>query len=478
MRLDIYNVYGKLIKCFSFDTSMRLKKISEFEFGVGEVGKVFVSDELVGAIDEKSLEQIGNVAGLPGVVGKSLAMPDVHCGYGFPIGGVAAFDLETGVICPGGVGYDINCSVRLLRTNLKEVDLVGREEEVLKVLREAVPSGVGVKGKISLSMEELDDVLRGGAQWAVGAGYGVERDWKFVEDFGKLDGRPEFVSQKARGRGLRQLGTLGAGNHFVDILVVDEVFDEEVARVFGLELGQVVIMIHCGSRGLGHQVAGDYMQEMKKDAGACNVDSELVGVGIGSELGKRYFGAMCAAANFAFANKQVITHYVREGLGAVFGGLEIETVYEVCHNIAKVEEYDGRSVLVIRKGATRSFGYGHEDIVEAYRNVGSPVLLPGSMGSSSFVLVGTKEAEKKSWGSCAHGAGRVASRSEMHRRICFDEAVGEMKKRGIFVSGNKKGMVEESPLSYKNVDEVVRVCDEVGLGRKVVRLRPKLVLIG
>lgn len=513
---------------------VELKKISDFEWEIpkeGDMkvpGRIFASEELVSDFDDRVLEQVRNVAKLPGILGASLAMPDMHQGYGFPIGGVAAFDLDEGVISPGGVGYDINCSVRLLRTNLVEADLVGREKEIAHSLFRSIPSGVGRGGSLKLSDAELDEVLKGGAQWAVLKGYGFEEDWKHIEDEGKLEGAdPEFVSDKAKGRGMNQLGTLGAGNHFLDVLIVDEVFDSEVARVFGLERGQVVIMIHCGSRGLGHQVATDYIRTMSECGGSDSENlggsqSEIVGgsnskssggslrggledfakVGLAcapikSDLGKRYFGAMCAAANFAFANKQIITHFVRENLKHYFPDFKADVVYDICHNIAKVEKHvvqrlpiaegrlpvsrqgEVREVLVVRKGATRSFGPGREEVCEDYRKVGQPVLLPGSMGTSSYVLVGTKEAEEKSWGSTAHGAGRALSRSEARERLSFDEAVKNMEELGVFVeTGGKKGMVEEAPSSYKDVDEVVRVCDEAGLGRKVARLRPKLVVIG
>lgn len=460
---------------------MELKKINEFEWDVSDFGKVFASEELIEKIKtDKSLGQVLNVAKLPGIIGRSLAMPDMHQGYGFPIGGVAAFDLETGVISPGGVGYDINCSVRLLKTNLVEKDLKGREKEILHSLFRSIPSGVGRGSRVNVPKKELDDVLIGGAQWAVSKGYGFEEDWEHIEEEGKMKGvKPEFVSQKARSRGIGQLGTLGAGNHFLDVLVVDEVFDKKVAKVFGLSKGQVVIMIHCGSRGLGHQVASDYIQLMDDEYGNPDFDRELVNAPIKSELGQKYLGAMAAAANFAFANKQIITHFVREDLKHYFPKFKAEVVYDICHNIAKIENYNGREVLVMRKGATRAFGPGRVEIPKDYRDVGQPVLLPGSMGTASYVLVGTKVAEEKSWGSCAHGAGRVRSRSEAHKKMTFEDAKKDMEKRGVFVEfGGQKGMVEESPFSYKDVDEVVRVCHEVGLGKKVARLKPLLVMIG
>ncbi len=502
---------------------VEFEKVSEFEWKVpvsGDMkvpGKIYSSDALVEGWDGKCLDQVSNVAKLPGVLGGSFAMPDMHMGYGFPIGGVAAFDLDEGVISPGGVGYDINCSVRLLKTNLREEDLVGKEKEIVHSLFRCVPSGVGRGGKIRLSHslitrgkqsvkmhDELDEVLKGGAQWAVSKGYGLEEDWKFIESEGKIGNVDvSAVSDKAKGRGRSQLGTLGAGNHFLDVLIVDEVFDKRVAEVFGLEKGQVVILIHCGSRGLGHQVATDYIKKMSdaEDGGSKMEDGkDLAGfakVGLAcapfkSELGQKYFGAMNAAANFAFANKQIITHYVRENMRHYFPEFRADVVYDICHNIAKVEKHvlrekmengkwkmKEKDVLVMRKGATRAFGPGREEVPEKYREVGQPVLLPGSMGTASYVLVGTSEAIKKSFGSCAHGAGRAMSRSAAHDKISFEEARKDMEKRGVFVEfGKRNGMVEESPGSYKDVDEVVEVCDSVGLGKKVVRLRPKLVVIG
>jgi len=482
---------------------MQIKKINDYEWEIpkeGEMkvpGRIFASEALIEKIKgDKSLEQVKNVAKLPGIIGASIAMPDAHQGYGFSIGGVAAFDVETGVVSPGGVGYDINCSVRLLRTNLKLEDLKGREKEILHSISRAVPSGVGRGSSLRLDKSELDEVLKGGAQWAVENGYGKKEDWKHIEEGGKMEGaKPEFVSQRAKARGMPQLGSLGAGNHFLDFLIVDEVFDEGVAKVFGLERGQIVILIHCGSRGLGHQVASDYIKLMEKEYGYPEFDRELVHAPIKSELGKKYLGAMAAAANFAFANKQLITHFVRENMKHYFPNFSADVVYDICHNIAKFEKvrlgkkiadavakFDGaeeKEVLVMRKGATRSFGPGREEVCEDYRSVGAPVLIPGSMGTPSYVLVGTKKAEEISFGSTAHGAGRVKSRSEMKRKLTFEEAKRAMEKKGIFVeSKSQKGMIEENPLAYKDIGEVVRVSHEVGIGKKVVRLQPLMVLIG
>ena len=491
---------------------MEFKKINDVMWKVEKVGKMnvpivfFASENLLEKIRQDStVKQAMNMASLPGVLENVVVCPDAHQGYGACIGGVSAFDLETGVISPGEVGYDINCSVRLLKTNLKASDLVGKEKEIVHSLFRSVPSGVGRGGELKLSDKELDEVLVGGAQWAVAKGYGNDDDWKHIEEEGKLGGaNPKDVSGRAKGRGRGQLGSLGAGNHFLDVLVVDEVFDKKVAKVFGLELGQVVILIHCGSRGLGHQVASDYIKlmgeaaprdvrgQMLDDSGNV-MDRELVNAPIKSELGKKYLSAMNCAANFAFANKQIITHFVREDMKNYFPDFKAEVVYDICHNIAKFEEFDNvglefgagslesgkRTVLVMRKGATRSFGPGRKEVPEDYRDVGQPVLIPGSMGTASYVLVGTKKAEEISWGSTAHGAGRVRSRTEAHRKMSFEDAKEDMEGRGVFVEfGGQKGMIEESPFSYKDIDEVVRVSDEAGIGKKVVRLVPKLVVIG
>ena len=472
---------------------MELKKISDFEWELPAEGdmkvpaRIFASEELMSLIKEgKSLEQVKNVAKLPGILRASYAMPDIHQGYGFPIGGVAAFDVDEGVISPGGVGYDINCSVRLLKTNLKESDLKGKEKEIAHSLFRSVPSGVGRAGRLRLTpgSKELDNVLVNGAQWAIAQGYGVKEDYLHIEEQGKLGGAdPKDVSQRAKARGMPQLGSLGAGNHFLDVLVVDEVFDKKVAKVFGLERGQVVILIHCGSRGLGHQVASDYIKLMDEKYGHPDFDRELVNAPIKSELGKKYLSAMACAANFAFANKQLITHFVREDMKHYFPDFKADVVYDICHNIAKFEKHDVdgkiKEVLVMRKGATRSFGLGREEIPEDYKKVGQPVLIPGSMGTASYVLVGTKKAEELSWGSTAHGAGRVRSRTEAKKKMSFEEAKKDMEQRGVFVEfGGQKGMVEESPFSYKDIEEVVRVSDEVDIGKKVVRLIPRLVVIG
>ena len=416
---------------------INLKKISEFEWEIpareemGVPGRIFASEELIEKIKEgKTLEQVENVAKLPGILKASLVMPDAHQGYGFSIGGVAAFDAKTGVISPGGVGYDINCSVRLLRTNLKRKDLKGKEEEILHSLFRAVPSGVGRGGKLKISKKELDEILVKGASWMVEKGYGEKEDLLHIEDNGRLKGgNPLDVSERAKSRGLPQLGSLGAGNHFLDVLEVGEIYDSNIARVFGLEKGQMVILIHCGSRGLGHQVASDYIKLMDEKYGHPKYDRELVNAPITSELGKKYLSAMACAANFSFANKQLITHYVREDLKHYFPNFKADVVYDICHNIAKFEKHNGKKVLVMRKGATRSFGPGREEVPEDYRSVGQPILIPGSMGTPSYVLCGTNKADLISFNSTAHGAGRDKSRTEARKILSYEDAKLAMEKK-------------------------------------------------
>lgn len=468
-----------------------MKKINNFQVEIPKekdmnvVGRVFSSEKLLGEISEdKTLQQVKNVAKLPGILSASIVMPDAHQGYGFPIGGVAAFDKESGIISPGGVGYDINCGVRLLATNLKEKDLKGKEQEILETLFSAVPTGVGCKGNLKINKKELDEILVNGSNWMKEKGYATEEDVWHTEEEGKILGaNPRNVSQRAKGRGINQMGTLGAGNHFLDVLIVREIFDSKVAKVFGLTENQVVILIHCGSRGLGHQVASDYIKEMDKEFGHPKYDRELVYAPINSDLGKNYLSAMACAANFAFANRQLITYNVRNAMKKHFKNFEGKLVYDICHNIAKFEKHkvekEEKEVLIMRKGATRSFGPGRKEVPKVYRDVGQPIILPGSMGTSSFVLVGTKEAEELSFGSTAHGAGRAKSRTQANKDFNFEEAVNRMKKRNIFVkSGSHKGIIEEAPESYKDIEEVVRVSHESGIGRKVARLDPVIVVIG
>jgi len=412
---------------------MKIKKINELihviekEGKMKVPGKIYASKKIFDDIkNDKTISQVKNVAELPGIIRDSIALPDAHQGYGFPIGGVAAFDLDNGIISPGGVGYDINCSVRLLKTNLTKKDIIGKKEKIAEGLKRKIPSGVGRGGPFQITYKELDKLLENGAKYLIDKGYGKKEDYLHIEEEGCFKGADSSkVSERAKKRGIGQIGTLGAGNHFLDILFVDEIFDKKVAKIFGLKKNQVVILIHCGSRGLGHQVASDYIKAMEIEYGISNLpDRELVYAPIKSKLGEDYFNAMACAANFAFANKQLITHWIREELKTYFPNVDIDVVYEVCHNIAKFEEYkiDGKKqkVCVHRKGATRSFGPGRIEIPKDFRSVGQPVLIPGSMGTASYVLVGTKKAEEITFGSSVHGAGRVMSRSGLEE-LCPDQ---------------------------------------------------------
>lgn len=471
---------------------MELKKISDVEWEIPKTGnmlvpgRIFASEKLLVDIQkDQTLEQVKNVATLPGILKASIAMPDAHRGYGFSIGGVAAFDIETGVISPGGVGYDICCSIRLLKTNLTLADIEkSGKKELIHSLFRSVPSGVGTGSKIHLTKQELDEVLIGGAQWAVKKGYGNKNDYLHTEEEGCIKGaNPNDVSDRAKSRGMPQLGSLGAGNHFLELQIVDEIFDEKIAQVFGLKKGMITIMVHCGSRGLGHQVASDYIQLMEKKYGWPKEDRELVNAPINSELGKKYLSAMAAAANFAFANKQLITHFIREDLLHYFPNIKIDVVYDVCHNIAKFEKHIiggvEKEVLIMRKGATRSFGPGRIEIPEDYREIGQPVIIPGSMGTASYVLVGTKKAEEICFGSTCHGAGRVSSRTSARKNLKADDIKKELNKKGIDIeSGSYKGIVEEAPEVYKDIDEVVRVSHAAGIGNLVAKFKPLAVMKG
>jgi len=450
---------------------------------------IYASEKLLADVRRDiTLDQARNVACLPGIQRMSYVMPDAHQGYGFPIGGVAAFDLDGGIISPGGVGYDINCGVRLLRTDCTEKDVSGRRKELLAEIFKEVPAGVGKGGVTRLSRSVLKDILVKGAEWAVENGYGTKEDLERTEEYGRMkDADCAAVSDRAMERGVPQLGTLGAGNHFLEIQKVREIFDREAAAAFGVEAeGQIMVMVHCGSRGLGHQVATDYIELMGNAFGTSGLpDRELVHAPFRSELGRRYYGAMCAAVNYAFANRQMIAHWIRDVFARVLGSSEgMRQVYDVCHNVAKVERHPvgggaARELCVHRKGATRSFGPGRPEIPAAYRAVGQPVIIPGSMGTSSYLLVGTAAAEELSFGSTAHGAGRVMSRHEALRRFRCEQIRDELAQRGIELkSANWKGVAEEASASYKDVDEVVRVSHDVGLGKLVAKLAPVGVMKG
>jgi len=431
--------------------------------------------------------QARNVACLPGIQRMSYVMPDAHQGYGFPIGGVAAFDVEEGIISPGGVGYDINCGVRLLRTDYREADVTAKRRELLAEIFKEVPAGVGKGGVTKLSQGVLKEILVQGAEWAVANGYGTPEDLERTEEGGRMkEAEWTHVSPRAMERGIPQLGTLGAGNHFLEFQKIDKIYDPGVARTFGLEAeGQILVMIHCGSRGLGHQVASDFIQSMEDAFGIKGLpDRELIHAPVRSPLGRKYYASMCAAVNYAFANRQMIAHWVRDVFAKVLGSSAgMRQVYDVCHNVAKVETHsvDGREarLCVHRKGATRSFGPGHPEIPAAYRAVGQPMIIPGSMGTASYVLVGTAEAEELSWSSTAHGAGRVMSRHEAIRRFRGERIRDDLARKGIELRGTSwKGIAEEAAEAYKDVDEVVGVSDAVGLGRLVARVVPIGVMKG
>ena len=471
---------------------MEIKKVSKNIYEIPKEGKmnvparIYVSEKLMKVVQQdKALEQIKNVATMPGILNSSIALADIHQGYGFPIGGVAAFDLKKGVISPGGVGYDINCSVRLLKSNLKKGEVLKKQKELVEALYRKIPSGVGKGSGFQISKQELKKILEGGAKYMVEKGLGEKEDYLHTEEEGFIEGADASkVSDRAIRRGIGQLGTLGAGNHFLEVQFVDEVFDKKIAKVLGVEKGQVMIMIHCGSRGLGHQVASDYIRKMEDEYGSGKLaDRELINAPVKSRLGKDYYAAAAAASNFAFANKQLITHWVREEFKELFPKAELKVVYDVCHNIAKFEKHkvNGKmqEVCVHRKGATRAFGAGREEVPKAYRKIGQPVIIPGSMGTSSYLMIGTKKAEELTFGSTVHGAGRVSSRSKALKEIKGEKVKSELHKRGIEVkAGSAKSLAEESPEVYKDIDEVIQIVDELGISKKVARLKPLCVVKG
>jgi tRNA-splicing ligase RtcB (3'-phosphate/5'-hydroxy nucleic acid ligase) len=478
---------------------VKLRQVDEYRWEIPREGKmrtrglIYASKEMLHKIQEdKSLEQVANVATLPGIEGASLAMPDIHWGYGFPIGGVAAFNLEEGVVSPGGVGYDINCGVRLLRTNLERGDIEPEMEALVNALFRNIPSGVGSRRKdLKLTMPTLKEVLRHGAAWAVKNGYGHADDLAHIEAGGRIEGAdPGMVSQFALDRGKDQAGTLGSGNHFVEVGFVAEIFDDRLAAALGLSRGQITVIVHTGSRGLGHQVCDDYIKVMLKASAKYGIwlpDRQLCSAPIQSPEGKQYLAAMASAANFAFANRQIITHWVRESFEEVFKTgprrLGLELVYDVAHNIAKIEKHliDGKekTVCVHRKGATRAFPPGHPETPPAYKETGQPVLIPGDMGRYSYVLVGTQKALEETFGSTCHGAGREMSRHAALKAAKGRDIEKELAKKGIIVKGaGRKTIDEEISEAYKDVESVVDVAHGAGISKKVARLRPLGVIKG
>ena len=453
----------------------------------------FYADEniLEKALQDRSIQQLINTATLPGIVNYALAMPDIHQGYGFPIGGIVATALPSGVISPGGVGYDINCGVRLLASHMSREEVAPHVEDLATALFHFVPSGVGSSGNIRLKTQQLDQVLERGSEWALKQGYASQEDVRRTEENGRLlSADASKVSEKAKKRGRDQIGTLGAGNHFAEVDEVVEIYDEEGADALGLYPGQVCVQIHCGSRGLGHQVCTDYVQRFQRVTvryGITLPDRELVCAPLDSPEGQDYAGAMAAAANFAFANRQVLTHNIRQAFEEVLAGKvknwHLFQVYDITHNMAKVEEHqvDGRSIQVCvhRKGATRAFGPGSPVLPEEYRKVGQPVLVPGSMGTFSYVLLGTEGSMTQTFGSSCHGAGRALSRSAAKKRVRGEQLRQELQDEGIEVRvGSMRGLAEEAPMAYKDVSRVVDVVHAAGIARKVAKLRPIAVVKG
>ena len=480
-------------------STIKVQRIDDYRWRLPRQGQmrvdglVFASEAMMQTLrGDQSLQQVVNVAHLPGIVGHSIAMPDIHWGYGFPIGGVAAFDEATGVISPGGIGYDINCGVRLLGSGLSRADLEGHMRDLVEGLFRNIPSGVGSHRRdVKLSQHELRHVLERGAGWAVAQGYGSARDLEHIEENGTLQGaQPEAVSARALERGRPQLGSIGSGNHFVEVDYVAEIYDAEVAQALGMSLDQIMITIHTGSRGFGYQVCDDALQVMQKATAKYGIaipDRQLCCAPLTSPEAQEYIGAMYSAANFAFANRQLITHLVRETFEDVLQraprDVRIEVIYDVCHNIGKFETHlvDGqpRRLCVHRKGATRALPPGHPQIPEVYRHLGQPVLVPGDMGRYSYVLIGTQQGSAETFASSCHGAGRMLSRTQAKKVARGRAIVRELEDKGIYVrSAGRATLMEEIPEAYKDVSEVVDVVHGAGISKKVAQLRPLGVIKG
>jgi tRNA-splicing ligase RtcB len=480
---------GQLIKIDDYRWEIPM----DYKTGMRVPGLIYASKEMLESIrEEQTPEQVANVAFLPGILGHSLAMPDIHWGYGFPIGGVAATDVRDGVVSPGGVGYDINCGVRLLSTSLSEAEVRPRINEVVNELFHNIPSGLGSEGKIKVSQKEMSQLMVEGARWAVKRGLGLEEDLEVTEEGGCLRGAdPSKISDKAMTRGMPQGGTLGSGNHFLEVQVVKEVYDSHAASILGIgDVGQVLVLIHTGSRGFGHQICTDHLRVMEQAVSKYGVklpDRQLACAPIESKEGQDYLHAMACAANYAWANRQCIAHWTRESFSRVFGRspekLSMRQVYDVAHNIAKIEEHtiDGRMVKVCvhRKGATRAFPAGHKDTPTRYKAIGQPVLVPGDMGRCSFVALGTEKAMAESFGSTCHGAGRVLSRGAAKRGVRGADIIRELKNRGITVkAGSLSALAEEAPQAYKDVTEVMDVVHQAGISKKVAMAVPMGVIKG
>ncbi len=455
-------------------------------------GRIFADEDLItAAFNDKAIEQVASVASLPGIVEASFAMPDIHLGYGFPIGGVAATRVEGGVVSPGGVGFDISCGVRLIRTNIPSAEAKEQMGPLVNELAMNIPSGLGTKGRIALDDKQIDEVLKQGAGWCINQGYGEVEDLEFIEHHGAYEtADPDRVSDHAKKRGQKQLGTLGSGNHFVEIQEVVEIYDQSAADAFGIKVGWLTVMIHSGSRGLGHQVCKDYLKVISEGNARSDLmshDRQLACTPIESQTGRDYLAAMAAAANFGLANRQAIAHGVKQAFTTVLGAsqkkLGLNLVYDVSHNVAQFEkhEVDGvpTELCVHRKGATRAFGPGQPEIPKAYRHIGQPVITPGDMGTASYLLVGTEKSMKRAFGSTCHGAGRVMSRKAAAKKMSGASLMRELAEQGIIVeAGNRRALSEEGPYAYKDVSRVVDICEAVGLSKKVAKLRPLGVVKG
>lgn len=479
-----------------------ITKLSDYKWRVER--DAFIGMNVPGIIfsDKKLLEhtkrdgavnQIANVAALPGIIEASFGMPDIHFGYGFPIGGVAAFDPEAGgIISPGGVGFDISCGVRAVRTSLETGDIKNRIEDMMSFISFSVPRGPGGKGKIDLSKKDMDRLLKSGVRWTVDSGYGDGEDIEYIEEGGCMeDADPDYVSETAKKRGSCQLGTLGSGNHFLEIQAVDKIYDKDASDLFGIYEDQIIVMIHSGSRGLGHQVCSDYVKSMQKVSGKYRIDipdRQLACAPIDSAEGKRYYRAMACAANYGMANRQCLTHWVSRAMEKYFklssAGLGLSTIYDISHNIARLEEHniDGapKKICVHRKGATRAYGPGRIEIPHKYRHLGQPIIIPGDMGTYSYILLGTETAMKESFGSVCHGAGRLMSRSKAKKMIDGYKLKEDLKeKKGILVIADSiAGLAEEAPEAYKDINNVIEISCMAGLSKKVARLRPMGVIKG
>ncbi|WEL19211.1 RtcB family protein [Candidatus Nanohalococcus occultus] len=467
--------------------SIEVEKVEENIYEIPKEGemnvpaRIYASEKLLEKIkDDKTLEQVKNVATLPGIQKHSIVMPDGHQGYGFPIGGVAAVSMENGVVSPGGIGYDINCGVRVLKTDLTAEEIEGHEQQLANIMYSKIPAGLGGGGYIDIDEDELEEVLEKGMDWMLENGHAKESDLERCEENGRLPGDPSKVPEKAKKRGIKQLGSLGSGNHFLEVQRVDEIFNEEVAEKFGLEKDQILVMIHSGSRGLGHQTCTEYLRKFEKqypEEVESLPDKELIYAPIEDQPAQDYIDAMYAVANFAWCNRQAMTEAIRDCFDRIFGETEIDLVYDVCHNIAKEEthEVDGKDVdvLVHRKGATRAMPKGRKEVPEVYEDVGQPVLIPGTMGTSSYILVGGQNSLNVSFGSTAHGAGRLKSRTQAKQDYWGEDVQRDLKHEGVYVKAVSGSTVaEEAPGAYKDVDEVIKVSDELDIGRKVAKMKP------